>query len=65
KQAAAAFDAAVTDDEMAARVGEQIAEVLRLRKREGRYVTTWGTKTPAGLARSVIRVIADQIGGAA
>lgn len=65
KQAAAALDAAVSDDEMAARVGQQIAEVLKLRKREGRYQTTWGTKTDRGLARMVVRMIGDQIGGAA
>ena len=43
-----------------ARRGELIAETLGLRKgKDGRYKTTWGTKTPLGLYLTVARLVAE------
>ena len=40
------------------RRGAMLAEVLGLkRQRDGRYKTTWGTKTDIGLFRSVSRIM--------
>lgn len=39
--------------------GELIAEVLKLKKKDGRYLTTWGTKTALGLFRTVERLVKD------
>lgn len=49
------------EQDYATQIGERIAEMLNLRKirgnEAGRYRTTWGTKTAAGLARTVSRVV--------
>lgn len=47
------------------RRGELLAEVLKLRKRQGpadpypRYQTTWGSKTALGLYRTIERIVLD------
>jgi len=59
---ARALQEIVSDEEMARRVGEQIAQLLQLkRKRNGRYDTSGGDKTDCGLGRTVARVIADTL----
>jgi hypothetical protein len=52
----------LTDDTRADAVGRKIAEALSLkedREEKGRYRTTWGTKTPAGLARTLARFLSE------
>ena len=50
------------DDTVATTVGNQIIELLSLPvKKNGRVDTTWGDKTPAGLARTIDRVLADLV----
>ena len=51
------------DDAFADRVGAKLAEMLKLRKdpeHRDRWQTTWGTKTNAGLARSVFRLLIEE-----
>lgn len=48
-----------SDDKTASEVGELLADALHLRARFGRYETEWGSKTAAGLARTVLRLMAD------
>jgi hypothetical protein len=52
----------LNDDTEATRIGKNIAKLLGLRMltREGRYDTSVGTKTPAGLARTLARVMAGE-----
>ena len=55
----------LTDDERATKIGETLARVLDLRKirsgpEAGRYRMEGGTKTAAGLARTVARVMLEQ-----
>ena len=39
-------------------LGKEIAEILCLRKKkDGRYNTTWGDKTPIGLFNTVARIV--------
>ena len=45
------------DDEVAAKVGEEIAKLTHCMSVGDRYVTGWGSKTAAGLARSVLAVV--------
>ncbi|CAB4158731.1 hypothetical protein UFOVP703_28 [uncultured Caudovirales phage] len=52
------------DDETAARIGRNLAFLLKLQRikhgpHAGRYDLVGGTKTPAGLARTVARYLAD------
>lgn len=47
------------DEQEQTRRGELLAEVLVLKLREGRYHTTWGTKTPLGLYRVIERIVQD------
>lgn len=45
--------------ERADKIGESLIEVLGLRvKKNGRVNTTWGDKSPEGLARTVERILA-------
>lgn len=45
---------------LATTVGLKVAEVLQLRcNKEGRYDTSWGSKTLVGLGSTVLRVIQD------
>lgn len=54
------MSAAKIDDTEALRRGLKIAEILSLRKNsEGRYQTTWGTKTALGLFRTMERLILE------
>lgn len=49
------------ENNLADAVGHRIADLLGLTADEdGRYATTWGTKTPAGLARCVERIIKEE-----
>ena len=51
---------ALTEQELGV-IGEKIAEMLHLEKdANGRYPTTWGSKTDIGLAASLIRVIDEK-----
>lgn len=51
---------ALTDQELEV-IGAKIAEMLHLEKdSNGRYPTTWGSKTDVGLAASLIRVIDEK-----
>jgi|GEM_PF-5258920 len=50
------------DDATADRIGQKLAQLLHLPRvltgpDRGRYRTAWGSKTPAGLARTVARVL--------
>ena len=42
-------------------LGEQIAGLLFLKKKNDRYQTAWGDKTAAGLARCVRRILEGDI----
>lgn len=49
------------DNKLANVVGQRIAELLELTADEdGRYETSWGNKTAAGLARCVERIIQEE-----
>lgn len=51
----------ITEDEEKRR-GEILIQVLHLKKDRnapGRYLTTWGNKTPLGLFRTIERIIED------
>lgn len=51
------------NDQDAAQVGQGIVELLGLPADEnGRYATSWGTKTAVGLARCVQRMILEAQG---
>ena len=46
------------DDLRAQKIGEALIEILNLKvKKNGRVNTSWGDKSPAGLARVVERVL--------
>lgn len=50
-----------TDDIEAARIGARVADVLGLRKRaDKRYMTAWGARTDAGLARTVLTLLTGE-----
>lgn len=58
-----AADRIRTDDVEADRIGAKIAETLYLkpsREHSDRWNTDWGTKTNAGLARTVVRILEDE-----
>jgi hypothetical protein len=60
--ALAAFDASLPADSA---IGAKLAELLRLKRdpdHRDRWQTSWGSKTNAGLARSVIATIAETCG---
>ena len=46
-------------DQAAQKIGEQLIEVLGLSTHNGRVNTSWGTKTPVGLANTVERIISE------
>lgn len=51
------------DDTEAARIGAKLAEVLKLRRDpadRSRWLTTWGNRTDAGLARTVLRLLSEE-----
>ena len=49
------------DQELAHAVGSRIADLMGLTADEdGKYATTWGNKTAAGLARCVERIIQEE-----
>ena len=53
-------DSIRNDDEWAEAVGAALAEVLKLKRdpdHRDRWQTTWGSKTSAGLARSVLEIL--------
>lgn len=51
----------VMADKEATAVGCRIAELLKLNlSKDGKYETSWGSKTPAGLARCVERIIKEE-----
>ena len=51
---------ALTDQELEV-IGQKIAEFLHMEKdANGRYPTTWGSKTDRGLAASLIRIIDEK-----
>lgn len=57
-----AADAIRDDDEQATATGNMLIRMLSLKpdkayKDTPRYVTAWGSKTPAGLARTIVNVI--------
>ena len=50
------------DDTLAEKLGKTLAELLNLPlKKNGRYDTAWGDKTPIGLFRSVERVVNNDL----
>ncbi len=52
------------DDERADQIGAMLAEALKLRRdptHRNRWQTTWGSKTNAGLARTIIAQIEGAI----
>lgn len=57
----AAADNIREDDAYAHEVGEELAKIMCLRRYKGfnadRWYTTWGSKTSAGLARTVLSII--------
>lgn len=53
-----------TDDAIAEAIGLELSQMLHLkpdRHQPDRIKTAWGSKTNIGLARSVLRVIADKL----
>lgn len=42
-----------------AKIGKNIANMLRLKETKKRYNTTWGTKTALGLYLSIMRIIRE------
>lgn len=47
-------------EQQARKVGEQIIEMLSLTKnKEGRYNTSWGSKTVEGLGRCAQRIVVE------
>jgi hypothetical protein len=49
------------NQELADELGNIIAEALTLKKgKDGRYQTTWGTKTAAGLARMLSNILSAE-----
>lgn len=51
------------DDALADHIGRTIGDVLKLRRDRDdktRWATTWGNKTNAGLARSVLRMLLEE-----
>lgn len=52
------------DDETAERIGAELAVALRLKRdpeHKDRWMTTWGTKTNKGLARSIAQVFCKNL----
>jgi hypothetical protein len=47
-------------EEHQAKIGNCIAQLLGLKKKEGRYNTAWGTKTDLGLYLSIKRIIREE-----
>lgn len=59
----AEVDMVCDDDERADKLGAKLAEMLHLRRdseHKDRWQTTWGSKTNAGLARSILRVLQEE-----
>jgi len=47
-----------SDDKTAQNIGNELIKLLGLKvKQNGRIDTEWGDKTPAGLARTVYRIV--------
>ena len=56
-EAPEAIPASELPDSKAQQLGNALIALLHLRLKDGRVDTTWGTKTPAGLARVVARLV--------
>ena len=61
------IEQALGNDVLAEAIGQKLAKMLHLRKSKSftdavpRFQTSWGSKTNIGLARSVMRLIADEM----
>lgn len=47
------------DEDIATEIGEAIASELHLMKMSGKYLLAGGSKTAAGVARTVYRIMTD------
>ena len=51
-------------EQQAEQLGKQVAEILNLKKgKDGRYNTTWGTKTDIGLGMVIQRLVNEALQG--
>ena len=55
KKTEGSIDSMCTETE--SKLGSRIIDFLGLKRKEGRVDTTWGTKTPSGIAACIIRLI--------